>query len=492
MNDKDATTTSASVSNGTLALTGGGEMGARTRAFDWSSTPLGPVEQWPQSLRTIVYVILTSRHPMFLWWGPDLIQFYNDGYRPSLGSDRHPAALGAYGREFWGDIWPIIGPEIESIMDGGEATWHEDNLVPIARNARMEEVYWTYSYSPVLDDDNRVGGTLVTVQETTQRVLTQRRMEIQHMLAARTAADAWTVPEVARVVTESLARFDADIPFALLYLRDDDGRTLRLAGTVGDLSPQASPETIDLTDSEVDTCGWPTAQVATSGTAVLLDNLHARFGDMPGGCWPEPAVRAQVLPIARAGQDRAVGVLIAGISPRLAFDDAYRGFHDLLVSQIASAIYNARTHQAERAAIADAEFERVRLRLLFEQAPAAICLLSGPDHVFTLANPRYLELIGQTDVLAKPVRCVFPELVGQGILEMLDNVYRTGQAVTGDEVLIRLDRNADGVPEDIYFNFVYAPFREASDTPDGIFVLAVEVTEQVHLRQMTESAVRAR
>jgi hypothetical protein len=158
-------------------------MASLMRDFDWSSTPLGPVSQWPQSLRTAVGVLLSTLHPMFIWWGPDLIQFYNDAYRRSLGPDRHPSALGRGGRECWAEIWPTIGPEIEAIMAGGEATWHEDHLVPITRGDRVQDVYWSYSYSPILDDEGEVGGVLVTVQETTRRVLTERRARLLQQLA---------------------------------------------------------------------------------------------------------------------------------------------------------------------------------------------------------------------------------------------------------------------------------------------------------------------
>src|SRR6185503_210025 len=139
-------------------LRSGGEMGGLVREFDWAATPLGPVNTWPASLRIAVSILLATRHPMFLWWGPDLIQFYNDGYRQSLGPDRHPSALGQRGRECWAEIWPIIGAEVEDIMAGGEATWHEDHLVPITRGERVEDVFWSYSYSPVQDDHGGVGG----------------------------------------------------------------------------------------------------------------------------------------------------------------------------------------------------------------------------------------------------------------------------------------------------------------------------------------------
>jgi signal transduction histidine kinase len=150
---------------------GESEMSARCRAFDWSSTSLGPVEKWSRSLRTIASTMLGSRHPMFLWWGPDLTQIYNDGYKPSFGTTgRDVAALGAKGREHWAEIWPIIGPQIEGVLDRGEATWHEDQLVPIERNGKVEDVSWTYGYSPVRDDDGSIAGVLVVVQETTSRV----------------------------------------------------------------------------------------------------------------------------------------------------------------------------------------------------------------------------------------------------------------------------------------------------------------------------------
>jgi PAS domain S-box-containing protein len=156
---------------------GAGQMRALCRTLDWAATPLGPVAGWPLSLRTTVKTLLASRHPMFLFWGPELVQFYNDAYRPSLAEGgRHPRALGMRGADFWTDIWDIIGPQIEQVMAGGEATWHEDHLVPIERNGRIEEVYWTYSYGPAFDDDGNVGGVLVVCQETTTRVLTERRL----------------------------------------------------------------------------------------------------------------------------------------------------------------------------------------------------------------------------------------------------------------------------------------------------------------------------
>jgi PAS domain S-box-containing protein len=147
-------------------LSGGGEMGALTRAYDWSSTPLGRPEKWPQSLRTTLRLLLNTNHPMFIWWGPQLIQFYNDAYRQTMGPERHPSALGQAGRDCWAEIWPIIGPQIEQVMSGGGATWHENQLVPVTRHGKLEQVYWTYGYSPI-DEGGHIGGVLVICRDVT-------------------------------------------------------------------------------------------------------------------------------------------------------------------------------------------------------------------------------------------------------------------------------------------------------------------------------------
>jgi signal transduction histidine kinase/CheY-like chemotaxis protein len=159
-------------------LAGGGEMGARIRAYPWSSTSLDHPHTWPQGLRTALRVLLTTQHPVFIFWGAEHLCFYNDAYSRSIGPEKHPGMLGAPGREWWGEIWPIIGPQIEQVLRGGEATWHENQLVPIIRHGQLQDVYWTYSFGPIdqRDAPNGVGGVLVICTETTQQVLTERRL----------------------------------------------------------------------------------------------------------------------------------------------------------------------------------------------------------------------------------------------------------------------------------------------------------------------------
>ena len=196
---------------------GSGEMVERCRDFDWASTPLGPVSSWSPSLRTTVSILLESRNPMFLWWGRELVQIYHDAYAPSLGrGDRRARALGAKGQEFWTDIWTTIGPQIEQVMTTGEPTWHEDQYLPIERNGRMEDVWWTYSYSPVREN-GVIAGVLVVCQETTTRVrlLTEREL----LLAAERTAHA-----EADVARQTLSEVFEQAPVAIAVL---DGRELR-------------------------------------------------------------------------------------------------------------------------------------------------------------------------------------------------------------------------------------------------------------------------
>jgi two-component sensor histidine kinase len=160
-------------------LSGGGEMGALVRAFDWEQSSLGSPDSWPQTLRTTVRLLLNSGHPMFIWYGPDLIQFYNDAYRKTLGPERHPSALGQRGNECWAEIWSIIGPQIDFVMDGKGSTWDEERLVPVTRNGALENVWWTYSYVPIDGEDGNVAGVLVICNDVTAQHLAREALENQ-------------------------------------------------------------------------------------------------------------------------------------------------------------------------------------------------------------------------------------------------------------------------------------------------------------------------
>src|ERR1700761_9440202 len=191
-------------------LRGGGEMGALMRAHDWSATPLGPPESWPQSLRTVVRILLTSRYQMWMGWGEELTFFYNDAYRPTLGV-KHEWALGASAREVWKEIWPDIGPRIEHVLATGEATWDESLLLFLERSGYPEETYHTFSYSPVYDDRSRIAGMLCVVTEVTERVIGERRLRVLRDLAAQSAGIE-SVTASCRRAMHVLAQYPNDLP----------------------------------------------------------------------------------------------------------------------------------------------------------------------------------------------------------------------------------------------------------------------------------------
>ena len=158
-------------------LAKGGEMARLINNKDWSQNEIGPIETWSESLRITLGIILHSRFPKFLWWGPNLICFYNDAYRPSLGENgKHPGILGIPARDAWPEIWDIIKPQIDHVLNGEGATWNEEMLVPIFRNGKIEDVYWTYSYSPVINETGEISGVLVTCIEETKSVNLKRSL----------------------------------------------------------------------------------------------------------------------------------------------------------------------------------------------------------------------------------------------------------------------------------------------------------------------------
>ena len=459
-----------------IFLRGSGEMATLTRALDWSATPVGPVESWTASLRTAVSTLLASRHAMFLWWGPELIQFYNDGYRPSLGPDRHPSALGARGRECWAEIWPIIGPEIEAIMVGGDATWHEDHLVPITRGDRVHDVYWSYSYSPVLDDDGSVGGVLVTVQETTRRVVAERRVRLLQDLAAG-MLHARTEGDVCKAAMASFRSASDEVAFALLYLSDGPSGVLRLAGGTG-LPADSLVGPVEIV-ADGDT-PWPVATALARHGASDPGVWSAPAEPIVCDRWPEPIRSVATLPLlAGHSAQQAHGALIVGLNPRLPLDSASVLFGVQLAQEIATALDGVQQVAKDRELLAS----------VFELAPSFMAVLRGPDHVFELANPAYSQLIGHRAVLGRPVREVLPELAGQGIFELLDRVYATGEPYVGSEALVQLQPVPEGPREIRYLNFVYQAMRGATGGVTGILVTGVDVTDLVEARRIVEHAL---
>ncbi|HLG73296.1 MAG TPA: PAS domain-containing protein, partial [Chloroflexota bacterium] len=201
-------------------LAGGGELGALMRGMDWSATPLGPVEGWPQALKVAVRLMLTSRQPMWLGWGEELIYLYNDPYKSIIGG-KHPWALGRPTREVWSEIWDDISPLLETALGGNEGTYVEAERLIMERHGYKEETYYTFSYSPIPDDEGGVGGIFCANTDETKRMLGERRLALLRELSVRTA-EARTIDDACRLSAQALATNPLDLPFSLIYLLDPD------------------------------------------------------------------------------------------------------------------------------------------------------------------------------------------------------------------------------------------------------------------------------
>ncbi|QLE51637.1 response regulator [Nostoc sp. C057] len=337
-------------------LIGGGEMGARMREWDWSKSSLGPTQQWPQSLKTAVRIMLTCRQPMFVWWGEELINLYNDPYKAIIGG-KHPEALGQPASCVWREIWDQVGPRAESAMLKNEGTYDEALLLIMERNGYPEETYYTFSYSPVPNDQGDTGGIICANTDDTQRIIGERQLALLRELAARTA-DARTFDQACTLSANCLESNPYDLPFAMIYLVDPDQQQVFLAGTcrIGQ-NHVAAPEIVDL-DSD---CVWPFAEVIETHQAKLISDLEVSFSSLPCGVWERSPHQAIAVPIAASGKTGKAGILIAGLNPFRLFDDNYRRFIDLVAAQIAASIANAQAYEEERKrAEALAEIDRAK------------------------------------------------------------------------------------------------------------------------------------
>ncbi len=299
---------------------GGGEMGELIRSLNWSQTPVGSVQSWSQSLKSLIKTLLTSLYPMVLTWGAEFTQFYNDAYSQLIG-DKHPAALGADIRETLAEAWDTLGPMIQRVMATGVANWTPTLLLVLERAGYREESYFSVSHAPAEDDAGQIVGMLAVCSEVTQQVLGERRLRLLRDLASQ-AGETRSVQDTCQDLIAVIAAHSLDVPFALLYLRESDGRTLTLKGTVGlAADEQLCPHSIDLATSHP---LWSFA-LAASGETILVEALD-RHMTVPGGPWNEPVHIALMMPIASFGQTASLGVLITGINPNRALDEGYRSF----------------------------------------------------------------------------------------------------------------------------------------------------------------------
>jgi PAS domain S-box-containing protein len=316
-----------------------GVMPQRIAAFDWAQTPLGPQKDWTQSLKTAVSIMLSSRYAMWMAWGPELTFLYNDAYLPTLGI-KQEWALGAPAHQVWKEIWPDIGPRIDTVLTNGRATWDEGLMLILERSGFAEETFHTFSYSPLTDNDGTVAGMLCVVTEETQRKLNERRLALLNELAAaiRSPKSETVLYSAIQAVLNDNRQ---DIAFSWLYIFDADYRARLMSSSGPYASEDIAPGFIESSDTL-----WFANVMREQPRPILVEDIQTRFGQhVPPGVWSKPVEKAYVIPIMQAGQAQAAGFMIMGLNPYRPLDADYQGFIDLLSGQIAAAITGARAYE---------------------------------------------------------------------------------------------------------------------------------------------------
>lgn len=564
-------------------LEGGGEMGALTRAFDWSSTPLGPIEDWSPTLKATLGIIIHSDFPMFLWWGDEMIQFYNDAYRPSLGQEgKHPKALGQRAVECWPEIWDIIYPLIKQVREQNKSFFLEDQLVPIFRNGKIEDVYWTFSYSAVIGEEGGVDGVIVICNETTEKVknfkATERARQklkaseanLRNMILQAPAAMAILrgprhVVEVAndRMCTlwgkshESVLGkpiFD-ELPDAKNEGFEDlcnnvyrTGETFTGYNTPVTLPREGGTELIYVhfvyeafRDEEGNITGVMVVAIDVTEESKVRKNLEesehrirmlVESAPFPIGVYEGREMRITmvnqaIIDVWGKGDD-LIGKTYFEVLPELESQEIYPKLDAVLTSGVP---FHARNQRVDlfldgklrpfyfnysftplfdtngkiygvmntAADVTDLNVAKLQVersernfRNMVKQAPVAMCIMMGPDHVVEVANDHIIQLWGkpEEDVMHKPIFEGLPDAREQGLESLLDNVYATGEPYMEYERPVVLLRS--GKYDTVYQNFVYEPYRDADGTILGVLAITIDVTEQVIARLKIEDVVKQR
>ena len=247
------------------------------RAFNWGATPLGDAAFWPPGLKTTVRILLTSRFPMWMLWGPGLTMLYNDAYARTTLGKKHPWALGKPANVVWSEIWKDIGPRIERVLETGEASWDETLPLILERGGYPEETYHTFSYSPLVGPDGANAGMLCVVMEDSARVIGERQLTSLGSLATA-LVDANTRAEVFAAIERGL-QGQKDIPFALMYLfTGEDSDRLRLVMRCG--IAEGHPAACENMVIGAHDCPWP-AKLLAASHPVTVENLNELFTDLP-------------------------------------------------------------------------------------------------------------------------------------------------------------------------------------------------------------------
>jgi len=451
---------------------GGGEMGAHMSALDWSQTPLGPVNDWPQSLKTTVSICLASRFPIVVYWGPEYVVLYNDAYSQILGS-KHPWALGQTCRVCWAEIWDTIAPMLDSVQATGQATWSRDLLLMLKRFGYPEECYFSFSFSPVRVESGAVGGVFTAVIESTEKVIGGRRLQTLRDLAAQAVA-ATAEQDIWQITAATLAENARDIPLAVLCEASEE--SLRVAAAAG----------IDTAHPLCDALARPGSDLhreamlaLKSGQPAEVHNLNSLFADLPTGPWDSPPHSAMMLPIAAPGQ-RPSGLLLAAASPAKKVDGAYRTFFDQLAQQVTA--YKLIEEKNERLRFSHIGLQR--LAAIIDSSDDAI-ISKDLNGIVTSWNPGAEKMFGYKaeEMNGRPIVTIIPPDLQRDEERILATIAR-GERIDHFET-VRVTKS--GQPIEV--SLTISPVRDESGRIIGASKIARDITQRnktARMMHMTE------
>jgi two-component sensor histidine kinase len=422
-------------------LDGGGRMGSLIRAFDWSKSPLGRPENWPNPLKMALSTCLASRFPMVVWWGPELLMFYNDAWQPILGDTKHPQGLGRPGSESWPETWTTVGKQFENALHG-VASWSEDLLLASDRQGYLQESYFTYSHSPLRDDHGKIVGVLSVVRETTARVVAERRLRLLRDLSNLTlkaASSAQPMEKTARLLIEQVCQGNPDVPFALFYLAVGDGAKLSFSVGV-DIS--LAPASVDRGQDDF----WSIGRVLAGEDLISVD--HDARTNLPGGVWPEPSRQHVAMTLRdRIPSSPLIGVLVVGVNSRLRLDENYLEFLTLVRVQISGFLGAIRRLEREAATantnevlVSELQHRSRNLLAIVQSISNRTARTSASLEAYQSAFVDRLAALARTQDLLTKITGVAPlrSLVALE-LDILSEADRVRATVSGPDVSI--DRN---------------------------------------------------
>src|SRR6476620_11797400 len=324
-------------------LSGGGEMGQRIREYDWSKTSLGAIHTWPQSLRTCIRIMLSSRQPIWIGWGKELIKFYNDPYKAIVGG-KHPWALGAPASVVWREIWPDIEPMLRQVMEKDEGTYVESQLLIMERNGYPEETYYTFSYTPIPGDDGKTEGMFCANTDDTDKIISERQLRTLTQLGKR-LTDCQSNREVIEKTINTLQENPHDFPFAL-FRTIADGKAILERSTPLDAEQKIFPKDILLNSD--DPVALAINMALYTGEFQVYKNPKERLPAVPTGAWQVPPTQGIIIPIIQTGINEPYGILSVGANPYRLLDEKYLSFITLVGDQIATAFADVHVLEEER------------------------------------------------------------------------------------------------------------------------------------------------